>query len=149
LVEIAEQIKRLEEERKEMDFELTLTYSDVEPPFAVQFESGLILKRCQRTAWIFDQQIFVATKALPREAQRRGSVITRITAHLRCLPWKQRQTPSCRWWGAVSHEPGRSPGRPGDAGCRPGRPGPLFRAAGGRKSDQGPAADALEVCDWF
>ena len=81
-VEIAEQIKRLEEERKEIDAELTVTYSDAELRFGVQFGGGWILKQCQRTSWIYDQQTRDAIKAIQQEAQRRGNAIPQATAYL-------------------------------------------------------------------
>ena len=49
-LKIAEQIKRLEDERKEIDAELSATYSDAELLFGVQFGGGWILKQCQRTS---------------------------------------------------------------------------------------------------
>jgi len=55
-VEITGQIKRLEEERKEIGAELSATYSDAELRFGVQFGGGWILKQCQRTSWFYDQQ---------------------------------------------------------------------------------------------
>jgi hypothetical protein len=81
-VEIAEQIKRLEEERKEIDAELTVTYSDAELRFGVQFDGGWILKQCQRTLWIYDKQTRDAIKAIQQEAQRRGSAFPQTTAYL-------------------------------------------------------------------
>ena len=81
-VEIAEQVKRLEEERKEIDAELSTTYSDAELRFGVQFGGGWILKQCQRTSWIYDQQTRDAIKAIQQEAKRRGSAIPQVTAYL-------------------------------------------------------------------
>jgi len=81
-VEIAEQIKRLEDERKEIDAELTAIYSDAELRFGVQIDGGWILKQCQRTSWIYDQQTRDAVKAIQKEAQRRGSAIPQVTAYL-------------------------------------------------------------------
>ncbi len=63
-VTIAEQIKRLEEERKEIDSELAVTYSDAELRFGVQFGGGWILKQCHRTSWVYDQQTRNAIKAI-------------------------------------------------------------------------------------
>jgi hypothetical protein len=90
-VEIGEQIKRLEEERKEIDAELAVTYSDAELRFGVQFGGGWILKQCQRTSWIYDQQTRDAIKALQQEAQRRGSAIPQATAYLQasCIRHKE------------------------------------------------------------
>ena len=81
-VEIAEQIKRLEEERKEIDDELTVTYSDAELRFGVQFGGGWILKQCHRTSWVYDQQTRDAIKAIHQEAQRRGGAIQQTSAYL-------------------------------------------------------------------
>ncbi len=81
-MEIAEQIRHLEEERKEIDVELAVTYSDAELRFGVQFGGGWMLKRCHRTTWIYDQQTRDAIKALQREAQRKGSAIPQATAYL-------------------------------------------------------------------
>ena len=63
-LEIAEMLKRLEEERKEIDAELVATYSDAELRFGVQFGGGWILKQCQRTSWVYDQQTRDAIKAI-------------------------------------------------------------------------------------
>ncbi len=49
-VEIAEEIKHMEEERKEIDAELTASYSDAELRYGIQFGGGWILKQCQRTS---------------------------------------------------------------------------------------------------
>jgi hypothetical protein len=81
-VEIAEQMKRLEDERKEIDAELAVTYSDAELRFGVQFGGGWILKQCQRTSWIYDQQTRDAIKAIQQEAQRRGSAIPQVSTYL-------------------------------------------------------------------
>ena len=93
-VEIAEQIKRLEEERKEIDAELTVTYSDAELRFGVQFGGGWILKQCHRTSWVYDQQTRDAIKALQQEAQRRGSAIPQATTYLQasCMRHKELST---------------------------------------------------------
>ena len=90
-VEIAEQIKRLEDERKEIDAELTAIYSDAELRFGVQFGGGWILKQCQRTSWIYDQQTRDAIKTIQQEAQRRGSAIPQTTAYLQasCMRHKE------------------------------------------------------------
>ena len=81
-VEIAEQIKRLEEERREIDAELAVTYSDAELRFGVQFGGGWILKQCHRTSWVYDQQTRDAIKAIQQEAQRRGGAIQQTSAYL-------------------------------------------------------------------
>ena len=90
-VEIAEQIKRLEEERKEIDAELAVTYSDAELRFGVQFGGGWTLKQCQRTSWIYDQQTREAIKAIQEEAQRQGSAIPQATTYLQtsCIRRKE------------------------------------------------------------
>jgi len=90
-VEIAEQIKCLEEERKEIDAELAVTYSDAELRFGVQFGGGWILKQCQRTSWIYDQQTRDAIRAIQHEAQRRGNAIQQTTEYLQvsCMRRKE------------------------------------------------------------
>ena len=90
-VEIAEQIKRMEDERKEIDAELTVTYSDAELQFGVQFGGGWILKQCHRTSWVYDQQTRDAIKAIQQEAQRRGSAIPQTTTYLQasCIRYKE------------------------------------------------------------
>ena len=85
-VEIAEQIKRLEVERKEIDAELTATYSDAELRFGVQFGGGLTLKQCHRTSWVYDQQTRDAIKALQQEAQRHGNQSPKHLALRSLLP---------------------------------------------------------------
>jgi len=90
-VEIAEQIKRLEEERKEIDAELSATYSDAELRFGVQFGGGWILKQCHRTSWIYDQQTRDAIKAIQQEAQRRGSAFPQTTAYLQASCIKRKE----------------------------------------------------------
>jgi hypothetical protein len=79
---IAEIIKRLEEERREIDAELQDAYSPAELRWGVQFGGGWILKQCQRTSWIYDQQTRDAIKAIQQEAQRSGSAITQTSTYL-------------------------------------------------------------------
>jgi predicted phage-related endonuclease len=90
-VEITEQIKRLEEERKEIDAELAVAYSDAELRFGVQFGGGCILKQCHRTSWIYDQQTRDAIKALQQEAQRRGNAIPQVTAYLQASCMRRKE----------------------------------------------------------
>jgi len=90
-VEIAEQIKHLEEERKEIDSELAVTYSDAELRFGVQFGGGWILKQCQRTSWIYDQQTRDAIKTIQQEAQRRGSAIQQATTYLQASCMRRKE----------------------------------------------------------
>jgi predicted phage-related endonuclease len=80
--EIAESLKALEEERKEIDAELQDTYSDAELRFGVRFGAGWILKQCRRTSWIYDQQTRDALKAIQQEAQRSGSAIAQTSTYL-------------------------------------------------------------------
>ena len=81
-LEISEMLKRLERERREIDTELSLTYSDAELRFGVQFAGGWILKQCHRTSWVYDQQTRDAIKAIQQEAQRRGCAIPQTSAYL-------------------------------------------------------------------
>ena len=81
-LEISELLKRLEEERKEIDSELAVTFSDTELRFGIEFRGGWILKQCHRTSWIYDQQTRDAIKAIQREAQRRGGAIQQTCAYL-------------------------------------------------------------------
>jgi hypothetical protein len=86
-LEISQMLKRLEEERREIDAELAVTYSDAELRFGVQFGGGWILKQCHRTSWVYDQQTRDAIKAIQQEAQRRGGAIQQTSAYLQasCL----------------------------------------------------------------
>ena len=81
-LEVAQMLKRLEQERREIDAELAVTYSDAELRFGVQFGGGWILKQCHRTSWVYDQQTRDAIKAIQREAQRRGGAIQQTSAYL-------------------------------------------------------------------
>jgi len=90
-VEITEQIKHLEEERKEIDAELTVAYSDAELRFGVQFGGGWILKQCQRTSWIYDQQTWDAIRAIQQEAQRRGNAIQQRTTYLQASCMRRKE----------------------------------------------------------
>jgi len=81
-LEIAEMLKRLEQERKEIDTELSLTYSDVELRFGVQIAGGWILKQCHRTSWVYDQQTRDAIKTIQQESQRRGGAIQQTSTYL-------------------------------------------------------------------
>jgi len=81
-LEVAQMLKRLEEERKEIDSVLSVTYSDAELCFGVQFGRGWILKQCHRTSWVYDQQTRDAIKAIQREAQRRGGAIQQTSPYL-------------------------------------------------------------------
>jgi len=79
---IAQIIKRLEEERKEIDAELQGAYSDAELRWGIQCGGGWIVKQCQRTSWIYDQQTRDAIKAIQLEAQRSGSAFAQTSTYL-------------------------------------------------------------------
>ena len=79
-VEIAEQIKRLEEERKEIDAELAVTYSDAELRFGVQFGGGWILKQCQRTSCIYASRPVMPSRQSSRR-RRNGQAQSRRRPH--------------------------------------------------------------------
>jgi hypothetical protein len=90
-MEIAKQIRHLEEERKEIDAELAVNYSDAELRFGDQFGGGWMLKQCNRTTWIYDQQTRDAIKALQPEAKRKGSAIPQVTTYLQASCMKHKE----------------------------------------------------------
>ena len=82
-LEISESLKRLEAERKEIDSELSVTYSEAELRFGVQFGGGWNLKQCHRISWVYNQQTRDAIKAIQQEAQRTGTAIQQTSAYLK------------------------------------------------------------------
>lgn len=88
---IAQIIKRLEEERKEIDAELQGSYSDAELRRGIQCGGGWILKQCHRTFWNYDQQTRDEIRAIQQAAQRSGNAIPQVTAYLQASCMKRKE----------------------------------------------------------
>jgi hypothetical protein len=83
-VEIACQLKSLEQERQVIDAELVGAFSDAELRFGVRAPGGWILKQRSRTIWDYCPEVRDAIKGLQQEAQRDGRAQQLGSSHL-CL----------------------------------------------------------------
>ena len=82
--EIAGQIKTLEQERQEIDRELTHLYSDAELRLGVRAPGGWVLQQRSRTSWDYTPEIREAIKGLQKQAQRDGRAEPLVSTYL-CL----------------------------------------------------------------
>ena len=71
-VEIAGQLKTLEQERKVIDAELLEVFSDPELRHGISAPGGWVLKQRSRTSWDYAPEIRQAIKSLQQQAQRDG-----------------------------------------------------------------------------
>ena len=71
-VEVSEQLKTLEQERKVIDAELLEVFSDPELRHGISAPSGWVLRQRSRTSWDYAPEIREAIKTLQKQAQRDG-----------------------------------------------------------------------------
>ena len=83
-VEIAGQIKTLEQERQAIDTNLLETFTDAELRFGVRAPGGWVLKQRSRTSWDYASEIKETIKGLQQQAQRDGRAQPLTSTYL-CL----------------------------------------------------------------
>ena len=83
-VEIAGQIKTLEQERQAIDTNLLETFTDAELRFGVRAPGGWVLRQRSRTSWDYDPEVRDAIKGLQGQAQRDGRAQPLTSTYL-CL----------------------------------------------------------------
>jgi len=71
-LEITEQLKIMEKERKAIDSELLETFGDAELRFGVRAPGGFVLRQRNRTSWIYPQTIKEAIQQIQKSAQISG-----------------------------------------------------------------------------
>jgi hypothetical protein len=81
-VEIATQLKTLEQERQVIDAELLETFSDPELRHGVTAPGGWILKQRTRTSWDYDPEVRDAINTLQKEAQSDGRAQPLVSTYL-------------------------------------------------------------------
>lgn len=81
-IELTEQLKILDQERKAIDAELLEVFSDPELRFGIRASGGWVLKRRSRTSWDYAPEVREAVKAIQKQAQRDGRAQPLVSAYL-------------------------------------------------------------------
>jgi hypothetical protein len=81
-VEIAGQIKTLEQERQEIDATLLETFTDAELRFGVRAPGGWVLRQRSRTSWNYAPETRDAIKGLQQQAQQDGRAQPLVSTYL-------------------------------------------------------------------
>lgn len=81
-VVISTELKTLEEERREIDAELTTIFSDAELRQGVRAPGGWVVKRRSRTSWDYPQDLKDTIKHLQQQAQHDGSAQRLMSTYL-------------------------------------------------------------------
>ncbi|WP_094561726.1 hypothetical protein [Synechococcus sp. 8F6] len=81
-VEIAGQLKTLEQERQAIDATLLETLTDAEQRLGVRAPGGWVLRSRSRTSWVYDPETRVAIKGLQQQAQRDGRAQPLVSTYL-------------------------------------------------------------------
>ena len=71
-IDLSNQLKRLEAERKAIDSELQDIYSDAELRKGVKGPGGWIIQQRNRTSWAYAEEIKDLVQRIQKEAQRNG-----------------------------------------------------------------------------
>ena len=87
-IDLSNQMKRLEEERKAIDAELQDIYTDVELRKGVKGPGGWIIQQRNRTSWAYDKEVKDAITALQKQAQRNGQA-EQLTSTYLCLSFER------------------------------------------------------------
>ena len=81
-IEITDQLKILDEERKAIDAELLEVFSDPELRYGIRAPGGWVLKQRSRTSWDYAPEVREAVKAIQKQAQRDGRAQRLVSAYL-------------------------------------------------------------------
>lgn len=81
-IELTEQLKILDQERKAIDAELLEVFSDPELRYGIRAPGGWVLKQRSRTSWDYAPEVREAVKAIQKQAQRDGQAQPLVSAYL-------------------------------------------------------------------
>ena len=81
-IDIAGQIKTLEQERQAIDATLLETFTDAELRFGVRAPGGWVLRQRSRTSWDYPHETRDAIKGLQQQAQRDGRAQPLVSTYL-------------------------------------------------------------------
>ena len=87
-IEITDQMKILDEERKAIDAELLEVFSDPELRYGIRVPGGWVLKQRSRTSWDYAPEVREAVKAIQKQAQRDGRAQPLVSSYL-CMVQEQ------------------------------------------------------------
>lgn len=83
-IELTDQLKILDQERKAIDAELLEVFSDPELRYSIRAPGGWVLKQRSRTSWDYAPEVRQVIKSLQQQAQREGQAQPLVSTHL-CL----------------------------------------------------------------
>lgn len=81
-IELTDQLKILDEERKAIDAELLEVFSDPELRYGIRAPGGWVLKQRSRTSWDYCPEVKDAIKGIQQQAQRDGRAQPLISTYL-------------------------------------------------------------------
>lgn len=81
-IELTDQLKILDQERKAIDAELLEVFSDPELRYGIRVPGGWVLKQRSRTSWDYSSEVREAVKAIQKQAQRDGRAQRLVSAYL-------------------------------------------------------------------
>lgn len=81
-IDLSNQLKRLEEERKAIDSELQDFYSDAELRKGVKGPGGWIIQQRNRTSWTYNDAVKELVQRIQKDAQRNGQAEKLTTTFL-------------------------------------------------------------------
>jgi len=87
-IELTDQLKILDQERKAIDAELLEVFSDPELRYGIRAPGGWVLKQRSRTSWDYAPEVRDAVKAIQKQAQRDGRAQPHLSSYL-CMVQEQ------------------------------------------------------------
>lgn len=81
-IELTDQLKVLEQERKAIDAELLEVFSDPELRCGIRAPGGWVLKQRSRTSWDYAPEVRDAVKSIQKQAQRDGRAQPHLSSYL-------------------------------------------------------------------
>lgn len=81
-VQLGQQLKALEEERKFIDSELQTIYSIAELRHGVRVAGGWLAQQRSRTSWNYEPEVKDAIKSIQKQAQNNGQAEELISSYL-------------------------------------------------------------------
>ena len=81
-IELTDQLKILDQERKAIDAELLEVFSDPELRYGIRVPGGWVLKQRSRTSWDYSSEVRDAVRAIQKQAQRDGRAQPLVSSYL-------------------------------------------------------------------
>lgn len=87
-IELTDQLKILDQERRAIDAELLEVFSDPELSYGIRAPGGWVLRSRSRTSWDYAPEVREAVKAIQKQAQRDGRAQPLVSSYL-CMVQEQ------------------------------------------------------------